>query len=116
MEIQGEIQKMMGPRETMVLFIDSQKHQETTIDTLAITNERIIIGRHNALTEKLEFTTHNYPDITGVGVEKGFMRSIVRLRLKNSGVSMDSIRLPPKIAEQALGIIKDKVCRNPSPL
>jgi len=116
MEIKAEIQKMMGPKEKIELFVDSQTHQETTIDTLAITSERIIIGRPSALTEKIEFTVHLYQDIIGVGLEKGFMRSIIRLRLKSKGESMDSIRLPPKIAEQVLEIVKDKVCRNPSPL
>ena len=86
------------------------------MDTVAVTDKRVIIGRPNALTAKIEYTVHNYPDITGVGLEKGFMRSIIRLRLRSVEQSMDSIRLPPKSAEQVLGIVKDKVCRGPSPM
>ena len=116
MDVQSEIKKMMGPNETIALFVDGEAYKETTVDTVALTSERIVIGRPNALTAKIEYAVHNYPDITGVGLEKGFMRSIIRLRLKSKGESMDSIRLPPKSAEQVLGMIKDKVCRVPSPM
>jgi hypothetical protein len=110
MDVQAEIKKIMGPKETIELFVDSQNYEETTIDSLALTNERIIIGRENSQTSKVEYTVHKYTDISGVGLEKGFMRSIIRLRVKTGGESMDSIRLPPKLAEQTLGILKQKVC------
>ena len=115
MEIPADMQKVLRPNETVVLFVDSRTHHETTIDSLLLTNERIIIGRENPQTDKTDLTSHAYADVTGVGLEKGFMRSIIRLRLKAGGTSMDSIRLPPKVDEQVLGILKDKVCGRPGP-
>jgi hypothetical protein len=113
MEVPAEIQKMIGPKERIELFVNAEEYPQITVETLAITSERLIIGRQNA-SEKMDFTMHSYPDISGVGLEKGFMRSIIRLRVKSKGESMDSIRLPPKVAEQALEIIKGKVCGAPS--
>jgi hypothetical protein len=113
MDIPAEIQKMMGPKEKMELIVDGENYPQITVETLAVTSERIIIGRQNASEAKTNFTLYSYSDITGVGLEKGFMRSIIRLRLKTKGESMDSIRLPPKVAEQVLGLIRDKVCGPP---
>jgi hypothetical protein len=114
MDVPAEIQKMIGPKERMELFVNGEDYPQITVETLAITGEKIIIGRQNA-SENMDLTVYSYSDIEGVGLEKGFMRSIIRLRVKSKGVSMDSIRLPPKIAEQALDIIKGKVCGRPGP-
>lgn len=115
MDVPADIQKLIGPKETIELYVNGENYPEITIDTIAITSERVIIRRQNAQSSKSELTVHSYSEITGVGLEKGFMRSIIRLRLKTGGESMDSIRLPPKLAEQALGILKQKVCGIASP-
>lgn len=98
----------------MELFVNGDDYPQITVETLAVTAEKIIIGRQNS-SEKLDIIVYSYSDIEGVGLEKGFMRSIIRLRVKSKKDSMDSIRLPPKIAEQALDIIKGKVCGHPGP-
>jgi len=113
MDLPVEIQKMMTPKETIILFVDGETCPEITIDTLMITDERIIIRRQPSNAAKTDLTIYRYQDIIGVGLEKGFMRSMVRLKVKSAGESMDSIRLPPKLAEQAFTFIKDKVCREP---
>ena len=115
MDLPVEIQKMMSPKETIELFVDGEIYNEITIDTLVITDERIIIQRLPSNAAKTDLTIYRYPDVTGVGLEKGFMRSMVRLRVKTVGESMDSIRLPPKLAEQAFTYIKEKVCGQAKP-
>lgn len=105
----------MEPRETIELFVDGESYPQITIDTVAITSERIILRRPNAQGSKTDLTIYKYSDITGVGLEKGFMRSIIRLRVKGSGESMDALRMPPKLAEQALSYLKEKVCGIKSP-
>jgi hypothetical protein len=113
MDVPAEMQKMIGPKEKMELFVDGESYPQITVETLVITGEKIIIGRQNEAAGRMDLTVYGYSDITGVGLEKGFMRSIIRLRVKSKGDSMDSIRLPPKIAEQVLGILKEKVCGRP---
>ena len=110
MDLPIEIQKMITSKETIELFVDGDIYPEIAIDTLVITDERIIIRRPPSKPVKTDLTSYRYQDITGVGLEKGFMRSMVRLRVKTAGESMDSIRMPPKLAEQAFIYIKDKVC------
>jgi hypothetical protein len=100
----------MEPKETIEQFIDGEKYPDITIDTLAVTNERIIVRRPQTVAVKSDLTIYSYTDIVGVGLEKGFMRSILRLKVKNGGVFMDSIRLPATVAEETFGFIKDKVC------
>jgi hypothetical protein len=112
MDVPAELQKMIGPKERMELFVNGKDYPQITVETLAVTGEKIIIGRQNE-SEEMVFTEYNYSDITGVGLEKGFMRSIIRLRVKSERDSMDSIRLPPKPAELALELIKQKVCGRP---
>ncbi|MGD0818687.1 MAG: PH domain-containing protein [Methanomassiliicoccales archaeon] len=114
MDIPVEIQQSLGPKETIDLFVDEEKHPKATVDSVAITSERIIIRRSHPDVSKNVLTVYSYPDITGVGLEKGFLRSIIRLRVKNGANSVESIRVPSELAEQILGLIKDKVCRFPS--
>jgi Bacterial PH domain len=115
MDLPVEIQKMMAPKETIELFVDGELYPEITVDTLVITDQRIIIRRVPSSAAKTDFAVYRYQDITGVGLEKGFMRSMIRLRVKTVGESMDTIRLPPKLAEQAFTYIKDKVCGQARP-
>jgi hypothetical protein len=115
MDIPIEMQKILGPKETIELFVDAEAHPEITIDTVTITNERIILRRHQDGKAMSDLTVIGFSDITAVGLEKGFMRSIIRLRLKSNGGSMDSIRMPSKLADQTLVLLKHKVCGIASP-
>ena len=115
MDLPVEIQKIIGPKETIELFIDGETYSDITVDTLALTNKRIIIQRSPTDPAKPDLTIYEYQDITGVGLEKGFMRSIIRLRVGPNGGTMDSIRMPPKIADQAMTYLKEKVCGIKSP-
>ncbi len=115
MDVPAEIQELMDPKETIELFVDGEKYPEITIDTVAITSERVILRRHCTQSTRTDLTFYSYPEITGVGLEKGFMRSMIRLKVKTAGESMDVIRLPTKLADQAMGILKQKVCGIGSP-
>ena len=115
MDLPVEIKKIMAPKETIELIVDGDFYPEITIDTMVITHERIIIRRPPSTTEKTDLIVYRYQDISGVGLEKGFMRSIIRLRVKIVGKSMDTVRLPPKLAEQAFSYIKDRVCVQAKP-
>jgi hypothetical protein len=112
MDAPAEIKKMMGPKETIEMYVDGESYPQITIDTMVITDERILVQRSNALGTT-EFISYKFSEIAGVGVEKGFMRSIIRLKLNNGG-AMASIRLPPKLDEQALELIKNRVLGRPS--
>ena len=109
MEVPIEIKNIIGPKETIEMFIDAEAHPEITVDTVTITSERVILKRQTgAATSNL--TLIGFSDITAVGLEKGFMRSILRLRVKTNGGSVEAIRMPSKLADQAAAILKQKVC------
>jgi hypothetical protein len=113
MEIPIEVQKMLGPKEKIELFVNEESHPEITIDSSAITNERLLF-RRNGADSKDDFKAYAFSDIVGVGMEKGFMRSIIRLRLKSEATVL-TIRMPTKLAEQAMVSLKQKVCGIVSP-
>ncbi|HEY3419292.1 MAG TPA: PH domain-containing protein [Methanomassiliicoccales archaeon] len=115
MELPADMQNLIGPEERIELYVDGEKYPEITSDTVALTNERVILRRHNLEGTGAAITAYSYREITGVGMEKGFMRSIIRLRIKTAEETMDAIRLPTKQAEQAIGILKNKVCGITSP-
>jgi hypothetical protein len=110
MEVPIEIKNIMGPKETIEMFVDAEAHPEITVDTVTITSERIILKRTQVGTATSNLMLIGFSDITAVGLEKGFMRSILRLRVKSHGGSVEAIRMPSKLADQASVILKQKVC------
>ncbi len=115
MDVPSDMQKLIGLEERIELYVNGDNYPDITIDTVALTSEKVILRRHNPQASQTDITVYSYPDITGVGMEKGFLRSIIRLRIKDAGETMDSIRLPTKLAEQAIGILKHNVCGIKSP-
>ena len=111
-----DIARILGPNEKVQLYIKEKiYHPQFSIDSLVITNERIILRHPHALRMKREYTDYSYSDIAGVTMEKGMMRSTLKVMLKSSEETMDLDKLPTDLAEQAYGIIRENVGRFQAP-
>jgi hypothetical protein len=85
------------------------------IDSLVVTNERIILRHPHAARLKRDHTDYSYSDIEGVQLDKGVMRSTLKLKLKRKGESLELGKLPTPHAEKGYGIIRENVGRFQAP-
>ncbi|MGD0818845.1 MAG: PH domain-containing protein [Methanomassiliicoccales archaeon] len=111
-----DIARILGPNKRVQLYIKEKiYHPQFSIDSLVITNERIILRHPHALALKTDFTDYSYSDIAGVSMDKGILRSTIKVALKRSEEKMELGKLPTDLAEQAYGIIRENIGRFQAP-
>lgn len=113
----GDIKKILGPKEQVSVYI-TQKiyHPKINMDSVAVTNERIILRHPHALGLKKDYTDFNYQDISNVVLEKGITRSTIKATLRLGGEPLTLDDLPNSEAEKAYVVIRENVARFQAPL
>jgi hypothetical protein len=112
-----DIKKILGPNEKVELYIkDKIYHPKLNIDSVVVTNERIILRHPHAAGLKKDYTDISYSDVEGVELDKKITRATLRLKNKKSKEAMELGNLPAEHAEQAYGIIRENVGRFQAPL
>jgi len=115
-DLPEDLQKIMGPNEQVEQYIQQKfYHPKISIDSVAITNERIILRHPHEMNIKKDYTDYNYRDISNVIMDKGFIRSTVKLTLRFGGDQLSLNDLPNSEAEKAYGIIRENLVRYQSP-
>ena len=116
MAIPDDLQKILGPGEEAQLYI-AQKiyHPKISIDSVLITNERVILRHPHAMGLKKDYTDYNYQDVVNVVMDKGFTRSTLRLVLRMGGEPLALQDLPNSDAEKAYGLIRENLGRYQPP-
>ncbi len=111
-----DVREILGPNEQVQLYI-AQKiyHPKINVDSVAITNERIILRHPHTLRLKKGYTDYNYQDISNVVLDKGILRSSVRCTLRFGGEALSLNDLPNSDAERAYGIIRENLVRFQAP-
>ena len=85
-ETPEDIAKILGPNEQVELYIKQKiYHPKINIDSVVITNERIILRHPHTLGLRKDYTDFNYQDIANVVLDKGLVRSTVRCTLRLGG-------------------------------
>ena len=116
MDTPEDIQKILGPNEKVELFIQEKLyHPAINIDSLIVTNERVILRHPHALGLKKNYTDYSYSEISGVELDKGVLRSKMLFKLKHSPEPLEVGELPNDLAEQAYGIIRENIGRFQAP-
>jgi hypothetical protein len=115
-EIPEDVTKILGPNEEVALYIKQKiYHPKINIDSVVITNERIILRHPHALGLKKDYTDFNYQDIANVILDKGVLRSTVRCTLRLGGEPLALNDLPNSDAEKAYGVIRENLVRYQAP-
>ena len=115
-EIPEDVSKILGPNEQVVLYIKQKiYHPKINVDSVLITNERIILRHPHALGLKKDYTDFNYQDIANVVLDKGVLRSTVRCTLRMGGDTLALSDLPNADAEKAYGLIRENLVRYQAP-
>jgi ribosomal protein L40E len=111
-QIPDDVRKIMGPSEQAQLYIRQKiYHPKISIDSIVITNERVIIRHPHAMGLRKDYTDYNYQDVTNVVLAKGLTRSTVKLVLRLGGEPLTFENLPNKDAQAAYGLIRESLTR-----
>ena len=116
MDTPEDVQKILGPNEQVQLYIQEKiYHPKINIDSMIITNERVILRHPHALGLMKNYTDYSYSEISGVELDKGIMRSKIRFTLKHSSDPLVLGDMPTTLAEQAYGMIRENIGRFQAP-
>ena len=111
-----DIKNILGPNEKVELYIKEKiYHPQINIDSVIITNGRVILRHPHALGLKKDYTDYSYQDITNVVLDKGIMRSTIKLTIKRDEKLLELGKLPNSLAEKAYGIIRENLGRFQAP-
>jgi len=111
-----DLSKILGPNEQVELYIPQKiYHPRINIEGVVITNERIIFRHPHDLNLRKDYTDYNFQDISNVILDKGILRSTVKLTLRLGGEAFDMKDLPNSDAEKAYGLIRESLVRYQSP-
>lgn len=120
-----DIKNILGSNEKVELYIEEKiYHPRINIESVIITNERIIFRHPHALGLKKDYTDYSYRDITNVTLDKGILRSTIKLTLKQREEkqenqqavnNLDLDNLPNDSAEKGYGIIRENISKFQSP-
>jgi hypothetical protein len=114
--VPDDLKQILGPNEQLQLYIQQKVyHPKINIDSVVITNERLILRHPHALGLKKDYTDYNYQDISNVVMDKGMLRSTVRCTLRFGGEPLELSGLPNSDAERAYGLIRENLVRYQSP-
>ncbi|HLQ07364.1 MAG TPA: PH domain-containing protein [Nitrososphaerales archaeon] len=114
--VPDDLKTILGPNEQLQLYIKQKiYHPKINIDSVVITNERLILRHPHALGLKKDYTDYNYQDISNVVLDKGMLRSTVRCTLRFGGEPLELSSLPNADAEKAYGLLRENLVRYQSP-
>ena len=103
-----DLKNILGPNEQVQIYIKQKfYHPKINIDSVIITNERIILRHPHALGLKKDYTDFNYQDIANVVLKKGIIRSTVNCTLRLGGDPLLLASLRNSEAERAYGLIRE---------
>jgi hypothetical protein len=124
MSAPDEIKNILGPNETIELFIEEKiYHPRINIESVIITNQRIILREPHSLGLRKNYTDYSYRDITNVTLDQGILRSTIKLTLRpkegNQGNNPEEYleldKLPNDLAEKGYGVIRENIGKYQSP-
>ncbi len=111
-----DLKNIMGPNEQVMMYLKQKiYHPKINVDSVVITNLRIILRHPHALGLKKDYTDFNFQDISNVVLDKGLMRSTVKCTLRFGGEPLALSDLPNSEAEKAYGIIRENLVRFQTP-
>jgi hypothetical protein len=111
-----DLKQVLGPNEQVQLYLKQKIYHPTiNVDSVVLTNERIILRHPHALGLRKDYTDFNYQDIANVVLKKGLTRSTVECTLRLGGDPLALNDLPNSEAERAYGIIRENLVRFQAP-
>jgi len=115
-QVPDDVKKLLGPNEVIQLYIKQKiYHPRVNIDSVVLTNQRVILRHPHALGLRKDYTDYNYNDMSNVRLDKGILRSTIRCTLRFGGVPLELVDLPNSEAQSAYALIRENLVRYQSP-
>lgn len=109
-KVPSDIQKLLDSDESISLYMKQKKyHPAIDLESIAVTNKRVIFRKPELLALKKKFTDYGYADILNVSIDKGPLRSTLKLNLRLDGTDLLVEDIPNDDAELAFQIIRDEI-------
>ena len=110
--VPSDVTHLLGPNETVELYVKEKIYHPTVkVDSVILTNERIILRHPHDLGLKKDYTDYSYTDIANVILDKGILRSSVKCVLRFRGDPLHLNDLPNHEAEKVYGLIRENLVR-----
>ena len=108
----GDLKDILDPNETVELYIKQKfYHLAVDIDSVVITNQRLILRHPHALGLKKDFTDYNYNDLEDVSIDKGILRSTIKCTFKSTARPLLLTDVPKDDAEKAYRTIRENIAK-----
>ena len=109
-DIPSDFAKMLDPDEKVLLYMKQKKyHPAINIESVAITDRRVIMRKPSMFTIKKSYTDYGYADILNVSIDRGPLRSTLRLNLKIDASDLLVEDIPNDDAQEAFRIIRGRI-------
>ena len=109
-DVPSDLLKLLDPDEKILLYMKQKKyHPAIDLESIAITEQRIILRRPSMLTIKKSYTDYSYGDIVNVSIDKGPLRSTIKLNLRMDSNDLLVEDIPNDDADAAFKVIRDKI-------
>ncbi len=106
----SDLLKLLDQDEKLLLYMKQKKyHPAINIESVAITNRRVIFRKPSMLTIKKSFTDYSYADILNVTIDKGPLRSTLNLNLRMDGSDLLVDDIPNDAAQEAFKLIRQGI-------
>ena len=106
-KIPSDLAGLLYPNETIVLYMKQKKyHPSINLDSVALTERRVILRKPSMLGAKKSYTDYSYADILNVTLDKGLKRSTLKLNLRQHGDDLFVEDIPNDLAQEAFKIIR----------
>jgi hypothetical protein len=106
----SDLLKLLDQDEKLLLYMKQKKyHPAINIESVAVTDKRVILRKPSMLTIKKSFTDYSYADILNVTMDKGPLRSTLNLNLKMDGSDLVVDDIPNDEAQEAFKLIRQGI-------
>jgi hypothetical protein len=105
--VPSDITKLLDGDEHIYLYMKQKKyHPAIHLESIAVTNKRVIFRKPSMLHTKKSYTDYSYADILNVTIDKGPLRSTIKLNLRMDGEDLLVDDIPNDEAQLAFRIIR----------
>ena len=106
----SDLLKLLDQDEKLLLYMKQKKYRPSiNIESVAITDRRVIFRKPSMLTIKKSFTDYTYADILNVTIDKGPLRSTLNLNLRLDGSDLLVDDIPNDEAQEAFKLIRQGI-------
>jgi len=111
-----DLKQILSPNEQVQLYLKQKIYRpKISIDSVVITNMRVILRHPHALGLKKDYTDYNYQEISNVELAKGVMRSTLKFTLRLGGDPLVLDSIPNDQAQKAYGLVRENLVKFQSP-